>query len=93
LWPIVAAYGVYYAATEGVGKAFIADLVPSPQRGTAYGTYHAAIGLAALPASVAAGIAWQAVGPGAAFLLGAVLAFVAGLILWRMPGESASRKL
>jgi len=93
LWPIVAAYGVYYAATEGVSKAFVADLVPSPQRGTAYGTYHAAIGLAALPASVAAGIAWQAVGPGAAFVLGAVLAFVAGLILWRMPGAQVSREL
>jgi MFS family permease len=64
LWPIVALYGVYYAASEGVGKAFVADLVPSPQRGTAYGTYYAAIGLAALPASVAAGIAWQALGRG-----------------------------
>ena len=93
LWPIVAAYGVYYAATEGVGKAFVADLVPSPQRGTAYGTYHAAIGLAALPASVAAGIAWEAFGPPAAFVLGAVLAGAAGIILWRMPGEAASRKL
>ena len=48
LWPIVAAYGVYYAATEGVGKAFVADLVPSPQRGTAYGMYHAAIGAGCL---------------------------------------------
>jgi len=85
LWPIVASYGVYYAATEGVGKAFVADLVPSPQRGTAYGTYHAAIGLAALPASVAAGIAWEAFGPPAAFVLGAILAGAAGIILWRMP--------
>ena len=85
-WPVV---GVY----EGVGKAFVAGRVLSPQRGAAYGTYHAAIGLAALPASVAAGIAWQAVGPGAAFVLGAVLAGAAGIILWRMPQESAPRKL
>jgi len=42
-WPVV---GVY----EGVGKAFVAGRVLSPQRGAAYGTYHAAIGLAALPA-------------------------------------------
>jgi MFS family permease len=88
LWAIVGVYGAYYAATESVGKALVADMVPSAARGTAYGQYHAAIGLMALPASLLAGVAWQAVGPGAPFALGAALAGAAMLILWRMPDEA-----
>jgi hypothetical protein len=33
-------------------------------------------------------VAWQAVGPGAPFALGAALAGAAMLILWRMPDEA-----
>ena len=85
VWAIVAVYGVYYAASESVGKALVGDMVPSPARGTAYGQYHAAIGLMALPASLLAGVTWQLIGPGAPFALSALLAGAAGLILWRMP--------
>jgi len=85
LWAILAVYGAYYAATESVGKALVGDMVASPSRGTAYGQYHAAIGLMALPASLLAGVTWQLIGPGAPFALGAILAGAAGLILWRMP--------
>ena len=88
LWAILAAYGAYYAATESVGKALVGDMVASPSRGTAYGQYHAAIGLMALPASLLAGVAWQWIGPGAPFALGALLAGAGGLILWRMPEPS-----
>lgn len=51
-WALMAVYGVYYGMVEGVGKAFVADLVPQESRGTAYGLYNAAVGLAALPARV-----------------------------------------
>ena len=85
VWAIVAVYGVYYAASESVGKALVGDMVPSRARGTAYGQYHAAIGLMALPASLLAGVTWQLIGPGAPFALGAILAGAAALILWRMP--------
>ena len=46
---VVRAYGIFYAATEGVAKALVADLVPESQRGTAYGLFNAAIGITALP--------------------------------------------
>ena len=90
IWVLFGLYGVYYAATEGVAKAFIADLVPNERRGMAYGLYNATIGLMALPASVIAGLLWQGVfgwhgfGPSAPFLFGAVLALVAGLLFWRL---------
>jgi len=87
-WQVVflfMAYGLYYGATEGVGRAYVADLVPEGGRGTAYGFYHGAVGLAALPASLLAGILWQAVSPAAPFYLGASLAAASlgGLFLLR----------
>lgn len=85
VWLIVAGYGVYYAAAEGIAKAFVADLMPSASRGRAYGLYHGLIGLAALPASLVAGFAWERIGPGGPFLLGAGLAAIAGAILAMLP--------
>ena len=76
-------YGLYHAAAEGAARAFVADLVPPEKRGTAYGFYHAAVGLAALPASLAAGVLWQTLGPRIPFLVGAVLAlFASALVLF-----------
>jgi MFS family permease len=90
-WALMAVYGLFYGLTEGVAKALIADLVPAAQRGMAYGMYSASIGLAALPASLMAGLLWQGIGtwrgfgPPAPFLVGAALAATAALLLWRMP--------
>ncbi len=89
-WALMALYGVYYGLTEGVARAFVADLVPSHQRGTAYGILHAVIGLVALPASIIAGVLWQGIGawsgfgPGAPFLFGAGAAFLASVALVRL---------
>jgi MFS family permease len=83
IWLFYGVYGLYYALTEGASRAFVADLVLQEQRGTAYGLFHAGVGLAALPASLIAGILWQGLGgwsglgPAAPFLFGAVLALLA----------------
>ncbi len=91
---LIALYGLYYGLTEGVAKAYVADLAPQPVRGAAYGWYNAAIGLAALPASLLAGLLWQGIGAwigfGAAapFLFGAALTLLAVflLLVW-LPAE------
>jgi len=89
-WALMALYGVYYGFTEGVARAFVADLVPAHLRGTAYGILHAAVGLGALPASIIAGVLWQGIGaweglgPGAPFLFGAGAAFLASIALSRL---------
>ncbi len=67
--------------TEGAEKALIADLVQPSQRGRAYGIYHGAVGLAALPASLLFGVFWATLGPKLAFIIGASLAAVALLAL------------
>jgi MFS family permease len=74
-------YGLFYALTEGAARAFIADLVPAEKRGTAYGLYNATIGFLVLPASLIAGILWQAVGPAVPFILGALMALCAAALL------------
>ncbi len=79
VWFLYALYGVYYATSEGVAKAFIADLVPRGVRGRAFGLYGATIGLATLPASFFMGFLWDRFGAQPAFLFGAGMAVVAGV--------------
>ncbi|HTO89056.1 MAG TPA: MFS transporter [Thermoanaerobaculia bacterium] len=82
IWPLFAFYGLFFALTEGTERAMVADLVPERLRGRAFGAFHAAIGLAALPASLFFGILWKAIGPRPAFLVGAGLALLATAALF-----------
>ena len=81
IWALFAFYGIYYATTEGVAKAFIADIIRPEYRGRAYGLYNALIGVVALPASLIAGILWDKVSPGMPFLFGAGMAAIASIFL------------
>lgn len=87
VWLLYAVYGVYYGMAFGTANAMVADLVPENMRGTAYGTYHAVIGLLAFPASFIAGVLWQGLGawaglgPSAPFLFGGSLALIAALLM------------
>jgi MFS family permease len=66
-------YGVYAAATEGVAKAWISNIVPKDQTATAIGTYEGFRNLSAMFASFIAGILWQNFGAMAAFLSTAIV--------------------
>jgi MFS family permease len=77
---LFAFYGVYFGLAEGTEKALVAQLAPTA-RGTAYGFYHLAVGVTALPASIVFGIVWERWGAEASFSMGAVLAVAAGLVL------------
>ena len=81
IWALYIAYGIFYGLTEGVEKAFVADLVKPEERGAAYGIYNGAVGIAVLPASLIAGILWQNYGPAAPFLFGSAIALIATLWL------------
>lgn len=82
IWLLFAFYGVYYATTEGVAKAFIADLIEAEHRGRAYGIYNALVGLITLPASVIAGFLWDRINPAAPFYFSAVIAIGASFLLF-----------
>ena len=79
VWALYLGYGLYYGAFQGAASALVADLVPSDLRGTAYGLFNGAIGVAAFPASLLAGLLWDWYGPPAPFLAGGILALVATL--------------
>jgi MFS family permease len=90
VWPLLAVYGVYIAATEGVARAWVADHAPDEAVGTAYGLFSLATAAALLAASVVAGVLWTYVSPRAPFLLGAGTA-VAALLLLLGYGALAAR--
>ena len=81
IWILFIIYGIYFGMTEGVEKAFVADLVPQHLRGTAFGLYNFAIGISALPASLLFGVIWQKAGMEYAFMTGAGIAMVASVML------------
>jgi MFS family permease len=95
IWVLFGVYGLFYGLTESPEKALVAELAPSHLRGRAFGVFHFAVGLGALPASLIFGILWQWRGAPAAFALGAGLALLAALLLplalrgWQPGGRRA----
>ena len=91
VWPLFAVYGLYMAMTEGVGKAFAADMAPPHALGTALGTYHTVTGLLTFFSSLIAGLLWDSVGPRAPFLFGALSGLVATAVLLLSPSGIGSK--
>ncbi|MGD1104245.1 MAG: MFS transporter [Terriglobia bacterium] len=81
VWFLFAVYGTYYALTEGVMKAWIADLAPAESRASIFGVFNWVVGVAAFPASLMAGWIWQRYSPAAPFAVSSLLALLAGLML------------
>jgi len=88
IWLLFAAYGLYFALSEGAEKALLAQLSPAASRGAAFGAHHALTGALLLPASLLTGWLWQAHGSALALGLGAGLALVSGLLLLTLVPES-----
>ena len=76
----VALWGLHMGFTQGVFAAMVANAAPPDLRGTAFGAFNLASGIAMLVASALAGALWQFVGPAATFVAGALLAALSFLI-------------
>jgi MFS family permease len=81
----VALWGLHMALTQGLLSKLVADHAPVALRGTAFGLFNLAAGLAMLTASVVAGLLWDAIGPEATFIAGAAFAAAAALLLLARP--------
>lgn len=79
-WALFLVYGLYFGMSEGAEKALVADLAPAARRGAAFGWFNAAVGIAALPASIVFGLVWDAFGSQAAFAMGAGIALLSCLL-------------
>jgi MFS family permease len=72
-----ALWGLHMGLTQGLLAALVASEAPDDLRGTAFGVFNLACGIALLFASALAGWLWDAFGPRYTFFAGAALALAA----------------
>ncbi len=73
-------WGVHMALTQGLFAKLVADHAPDALRGSAFGLFNLATGLAMLAASIIAGVLWTAFGPEWTFVAGGIFALAAGAV-------------
>ncbi len=76
-----ALWGLHMGLTQGLLAALVADAAPADLRGSAFGVFNLASGIALLVASTLAGYLWDAVGPGYTFYAGAAFTALAWIAL------------
>ena len=77
----VALWGLHLGMTQGLLATMVADTAPAHLRGTAFGFFNLASGIAMLIASVLAGLLWDRLGAGVTFYAGAMFSLAALLML------------
>lgn len=92
-WALFLVYGLYFCLTEAPERALVKELAGKEVGlGTAFGAYHLAVGLSALPASLAFGFIWERMGAHVAFSMGAALAAVAVILFAALVKETHPTK-
>lgn len=81
VWPLLAVYGGFTALTDGVGKAWISDLLPDDRQGSGLGLYQGVVGAGSLVAGIWAGLAWHHTGRIPLVISGVVVATLAVALL------------
>jgi MFS family permease len=74
-------YGIYAAATDGISKALISNLVDKSETASALGTYSGLSSVFVLLASLLAGLIWKYFSPSAVFIVSAIGAAIALALL------------
>lgn len=88
LWAVgigVVLWGAHMALTQGVFSRMIADAAGEQRVATSFGAFFFASGIAALLASLGAGLLWDQGGQAATFTAAAGVAALAGAMLWLLP--------
>ena len=86
----VALWGLHMGLTQGGLAAMIADEAPADLRGTAFGVFNLASGIALLIGSVLAGLLWDAYGAEGTFLAGGVFAVLTLVGLFVFPAKAGT---
>ena len=81
VWVLLPVYGAYTALTDGVGKAWVSDLLPAGTMGAGLGLFQGITGGCALVASIWAGLAWNGNGRLPLQVSGVIVAVLALLLL------------
>ena len=88
---LFALYGLYAAATEGISKAWISNIVDKSETATAIGTYTGFQSIAALLASSICGLLWFNFGGLATFLITAGVTLLVIIYLSGYKGANDSK--
>jgi MFS family permease len=85
-----AIWGLQMGLTQGIFSAMVAGAAPPSLRGTAFGLFNLAGGIATIAASLLAGLAWDRLGAPAAFEIGSCIAGSA-LLFYLVLGKRMGR--
>ncbi len=81
IWVLFALYGIYAASTEGVSKAWISDLIPNEQRGSAIGLLTMLSSFAIMFGSFLTGVLWDKFGSEIPFIISAIISLMIGITI------------
>jgi len=84
-WAGIVFWGLHLAMTQGLLAAMIAETAPADLRGTAYGFFNLASGVAMLIASALAGLLWDRYGASFTFIAGGLFSVLALAIIGLRP--------
>ena len=88
----VALWGLHLGMSQGLLSTMVADTAPARLRGTAFGFFNLASGIAMLAASVLAGLLWDGLGASMTFYAGAGFSLLALLMLVASSGRPGPQK-
>lgn len=83
IWVLFALYGFYASSTEGVLKAWVSDLVPDQNRGSAIGLITMSSSIAVMVGSIGAGFLWDNFGSQVPFYLSSAVSLLVAVLLYR----------
>lgn len=78
---LFAGYGLCTAAIDGIGKAYLVQVIPTKMKGTVLGWSYLLTGLASLAGSSVTGYLWDSISPAITFQISATVAVVAAAML------------
>ena len=81
MWFVTVIYGLLVGLGEGTERALISMYADRRERGSAFGWYHLAVGVSAIPAGLLFGAVWHFWNAGMAFIFAAVLASLSAILL------------
>ena len=83
IWILFALYGIYASSTEGVLKAWVSDLVPDQNRGSAIGLITMLSSVAMMIGSITAGFLWDTFGSQIPFYISSMVSLLVAGSLYR----------
>jgi len=89
IWVLFALYGIYTAATEGVSKAWVSDLIPDEQKGSGIGLLTMLSSFSVMLGSFAAGVLWDKFGSSVPFLISAIISLIIAVIIFFQKEQDA----